>query len=61
MKGTSRKKTSSKKASRKKRPNPVAKHMERFNRPATFLDRKKANKRGYQKHRHGSTKGTPSE
>jgi hypothetical protein len=31
--------------------NPVAKNMEKFNRPVTHADRKKAVKRGEQKHK----------
>lgn len=31
--------------------NLVAKHMEQFNRPATFIDRKKESKSGYSKHK----------
>ncbi len=31
--------------------NPVAKHMETFNRPATFVDRKKESKNGKVKHK----------
>lgn len=31
--------------------NPVAKHMETFNKPKTFQDRKKAKKKGYIKHK----------
>lgn len=31
--------------------NPVAKNMEKFNKPATHTDRKKAQKRGRRKHR----------
>ena len=34
--------------------NPVAKNMEKFNRPATHTDRKKAQKRGAIKHKGGS-------
>lgn len=33
--------------------NPVAKNMEKFNRPATFTDRKKAASKGYRKHKGG--------
>ena len=32
--------------------NLVAKHMEQFNRPATFTDRKKESKSGYSKYKH---------
>ena len=32
--------------------NPVAKHSRQFNRAAIQRDRKKAAKRGYQKHKH---------
>ena len=31
--------------------NPVAKNMEKFNRPATHVDRKKRSKSGYTKHK----------
>ena len=31
--------------------NPVAKNLNKFNKPATFVDRKKALKKGYEKHR----------
>jgi hypothetical protein len=31
--------------------NPVAKNLNKFNKPATFVDRKKAMKKGYEKHR----------
>lgn len=31
--------------------NPVAKNLEKFNRPATHNDRKKADKRGDRKHK----------
>ncbi len=34
-----------------KKPNPVAKNMEKFNRPATHVDRKKREKEGYKKHK----------
>lgn len=34
-----------------KKPNPVAKNMEKFNRPATHVDRKKRDKEGYKKHK----------
>lgn len=34
-----------------RKTNPVAKNMEKFNRPATFVDRKKAASRGYSKHK----------
>jgi hypothetical protein len=37
--------------SARRKGNPVAKNMERFNRPATHRDRKKALKRGFQKHK----------
>lgn len=33
------------------RNNLVAKHMEQFNRPATFIDRKKESKAGYTKYK----------
>lgn len=33
------------------RHNPVAKNMEKFNRPATYKDRKKEMKRGGRKHK----------
>ena len=36
---------------RNKTPNPVAKNMEKFNRPATHVDRKKREKEGYKKHK----------
>lgn len=31
--------------------NPVAKNCNKFNKPATHADRKKASKRGYEKHK----------
>jgi hypothetical protein len=31
--------------------NPVAKNMEKFNKPTTMVDRKKSTKRGYTKHK----------
>jgi hypothetical protein len=31
--------------------NPVAKNLNKFNKPATYVDRKKAEKGGYQKHK----------
>lgn len=31
--------------------NPVAKNLNKVNKPATFTDRKKAQKRGYRKHK----------
>lgn len=31
--------------------NPVAKNLNKFNKPATHKDRKKAGKRGYRKHK----------
>lgn len=34
-----------------KTKNPVAKHLRQFNKAVKFKDRKKALKRGYQKHR----------
>ena len=34
-----------------KRTNPVAKNMEKFNRPATHVDRKKRERDGYKKHK----------
>jgi hypothetical protein len=34
----------------KKKANPVAKNCNKFNKPATHKDRKKAMKRGYRKH-----------
>ena len=34
-----------------KRQNPVAKNLRQFNKAVTFNDRKKALKRGYQKHK----------
>lgn len=36
---------------RKKMNNPVAKYLERYNRPVTHDDRKKKVRRGYQKHK----------
>lgn len=33
------------------RLNPVAKNINKFNKPATHVDRKKAEKKGYMKHR----------
>ncbi len=39
------------KKGRNKTPNPVAKNMEKFNRPATHVDRKKREKEGYKKHK----------
>ena len=36
-----------------KKTNPVAKNMEKFNRPATHVDRKKRERDGYQKHKGG--------
>jgi hypothetical protein len=35
----------------KRKSNPVAKNLPKFNRPATHVDRKKAEKGGYQKHK----------
>jgi hypothetical protein len=40
-----------KQGDRAKRGNPVAKYAHEFNRAATQVDRKKAQKRGKQKHR----------
>ena len=31
--------------------NPVARHLNKFNRPATQRDRRKAERRGYRKHK----------
>lgn len=31
--------------------NPVAKNLNKFNKPATYRDRKKAMKKGYKKHK----------
>jgi hypothetical protein len=40
------------KGRRTKRPgNPVAKNLEKFNRPVTHVDQKKEEKRGKQKHK----------
>ena len=38
-------------AEQKNKPNPVAKNMEKFNRPQTHKDRKKDRDRGYEKHK----------
>ena len=35
----------------KKRSNPVAKNLNKFNKPATHKDRKKEQKKGYNKHK----------
>lgn len=37
--------------SKRKNRNPVAKNMERFNRPTTHEDRRKSLKKGYEKHK----------
>lgn len=34
-----------------KRSNPVAKNLNKFNRPATHVDRKKRDRDGYKKHK----------
>lgn len=50
----------SKKNSPQKRSNPVAKNMEKFNKPVTHKDRKKEMKRGGRKHKRPySTKPIP--
>ena len=36
---------------KKKQRNPVAKNCNKFNKPATFVDRKKAAARGYEKYK----------
>ena len=36
---------------RQKPGNPVAKYLNKFNKPATHTDRKKADKRGHKKHK----------
>jgi hypothetical protein len=40
---------------RRGKTNPVAKNMEKFNRPATYVDRKKREKKGYKKHKEEET------
>jgi hypothetical protein len=37
------------------KPDPVKKNMDKFTKPATHRDRKKDDKRGYQKHRKTQT------
>ena len=34
-----------------RKSNPVAKNLPKFNRPATHVDRKKRDKKGYEKHK----------
>jgi hypothetical protein len=38
--------------SKKRKPNPVAKHLKTFNKAVVHIDRKKAQKKGYKKHDH---------
>ena len=37
----------------KRKTNPVAKYLNKYNKPATYKDRKKAKARGYTKHKLG--------